>query len=362
MSIIERAVEKLASQDKVAAKEKSQSLEKDPEFVGGGKHEAKDDIAEKAGKIASKSEKGDTGSFPELNESVMQQHEDVPAKSAVSKTVEADHQDSISADGARQAETKSNKPEIAISRLGIEGVLSSKGGRTRLAEEYRLIKRPLLVKAFSAAEAVSRHSPSLLHNNVIMVTSSVASEGKTFTSLNLAISIAMEMDQTVLLIDSDLAKPGLSKMLGIDGSKGLTDYLSNDTKDLRHVLKHTDIPKLTVMGAGTAHGRSTELLTSRAMERLLNELATRYPDRIIIFDTPPLLATTESVALARQMGQICLVVESALTPQYVVKQALALLHSTESVSLILNKVKPELLSAGRGYYGYGYGYGNSDEG
>lgn len=254
-----------------------------------------------------------------------------------------------------------DSPFIAISQLTREGVLTPDAERSRSAEEYRMIKRPLLTRAFQGAGKATAHS------NLIMLTSSVEGEGKTFTSLNLAISIAMEMDRTVLLVDADLAKPGLSRLLGVNGRPGLTDRIIREDADLRDLLIPTDVPKLTVLPAGRRHKRSTELLASNNMRALLDELALRYSDRVVIFDSPPLLATSEASVLAEQMGQICLVVESAVTPQYLVKDALGQLASTDNVSLVLNKCKPDLFLGGYGYgygyrygYGYGYGYGQSD--
>jgi Mrp family chromosome partitioning ATPase len=165
------------------------------------------------------------------------------------------------------------------------------------------------------------------------------------------------MDRTVLLVDADLAKPGLSMLLGVQERAGLTDRLLDSSLDLRNILLRTDVPKLTVLSAGHRHRRSTELLASKAMTDLLDELARRYADRIILFDSPPLLATSEASTLADSMGQICLIVESGKTPQFLVKEALELLQHKERVSLVLNKTKRDLLSGQAGYY-YGYRYGD----
>lgn len=250
---------------------------------------------------------------------------------------------------------------LAIKALGLEGILSPDSERSRSAEEYRMIKRPLLTRAFG------QNAIGEAHRNLIMVTSSVEGEGKTFSSLNLAISIAMEMDRTVLLVDADLAKPGLSRLLKVNNLPGLTDRLIDESLDLKDLLVKTDIPKFSILPAGRRHRRSTELLASSTMRHLLDELALRYSDRVILFDSPPLLATSEAGALAMQMGQICLVVESAVTPQYLVQDAVAQLNSTDNLSLILNKCKPDLFIGNYGYgygngygYGYGYGYGNDD--
>jgi exopolysaccharide/PEP-CTERM locus tyrosine autokinase len=263
-----------------------------------------------------------------------------------------------SAPAARIDETTSptqgpSQPTVlAIHGLGLEGFISPQTERSRTAEEFRMIKRPLLQRAFSAEAATGEHP------NVMVVTSSVAGEGKTFTALNLAISIAMELDRTVLLVDADLANPGLSRLLRAQDLPGLTEHLLDEKVALRNLLLRTDVPKLTVLPAGRRHRRSTELLASNAMKGLLDELATRYPDRVVLFDSPPLLATSEASVLAEQAGQICLVVESATTPQFLVKEALGLLRHQDRVSLVLNKTRDELLSGRRGYYyGYRYGYG-----
>ncbi len=268
-----------------------------------------------------------------------------------------------SGDGASAA-TGGLRPEasadvLRFNNLGLEGIISSGSERSRIAEEYRMIKRPILQRAFGQGNGAGEHQ------NLVMVTSSVEGEGKTFTSLNLAISMAMELDRTVLLVDADLAKPGLSRRLRVQSLPGLTERLLDESLDLKSLLLRTDVPKLTILPAGHRHRRSTELLASNTMRKLLDELAVRYPDRIVLFDSPPLLATTEASVLAQQMGQICLVVESARTPQFLVKEALSQLQDKDRVSLLLNKVKRDLFSGyGKYYYGYrsgyGYGYGQED--
>jgi len=249
----------------------------------------------------------------------------------------------------------SKQPDIEIMALKLDGIMTVDAHRSRQAEEMRMIKRPILQSAFG-----KKHKPSE-HSNLLMVTSAIAGEGKTFTSLNLALSIAAEMDRTVLIVDSDLAKPGLSKLLTIDSRPGLSDYLRDEEKNIGKLLVRTDIPKLTVLPAGSRHAHSTELLASNRMKQLFHELAVRYPDRIVIFDSPPLLVTSEASVLASFIGQIVLVVESGKTAQHLVKDALAQLSSTENVSLILNKCKKGFLSTQMGSYGYGYGYGYGNE-
>ncbi len=244
---------------------------------------------------------------------------------------------------------------LPLTKLNPGLLLSPEGGRTRTAEEFRVIKRPLLVKAFD------RRSEGHQHSNLIMVTSAVQSEGKTFISLNLAISIAMEMDSTVLLVDADVAKPGLSRILQVPERPGLIEQLTDEHDELADLLIRTDIPKLTVLPAGERHKRSTELLASIRMRALLDEMASRYSDRIVLFDSPPLLESTEAFVLASQMGQVVMVVESESTSQMVVKEALSQFEDLGNVSLVLNKCKENiftnLLSGKYSGYGYGYGYG-----
>ncbi len=243
---------------------------------------------------------------------------------------------------------------LQLTQIDRNLLLSPEAGKTRTAEEFRIIKRPLLLKAFD------RDGRAVEHSNLIMVTSSVQSEGKTFTCLNLAISIAMELDSTVLLVDADVAKPGLSKLLKISNRPGLIETLTEEHDDLSQLLLHTDIPKLTILPAGERHKRSTELLSSLKMRDLLDEMASRYSDRIVLFDSPPLLESTEAFVLASQMGQVVLVVEAESTSQMMVKESLTHFPNTDNVSIILNKCKDNIFSSlmtgkysGYGYYGYG---------
>ncbi|CAL1239518.1 XrtA-associated tyrosine autokinase [Candidatus Methylocalor cossyra] len=219
---------------------------------------------------------------------------------------------------------------------------------SQLAEEYRVIKRPLLMNAFPEEDN------GIDRANLILVTSSVPGEGKTFTAMNLALSIAMEREKTVLLIDADVAKPSIGGLLGLPAGLGFTDLLKDKNVHFSDVVFKTDIPNFSLMPAGKHDRHSTELLASDAMKRLANELSARYPDRIVIFDSPPLLVATQGAVLASLVGQVILVVEADTTPQYVVQEAVAKLESCEIVGCVLNKTKKGF---GFNYYGYLYGYG-----
>ena len=183
----------------------------------------------------------------------------------------------------------------------------------------------------------------------MLVTSSLPGEGKTFTAINLAISMAMEYDHTVLLVDGDVAHPALPGLLNMPQSPGLLDLLIRDDLDIADALQQTNIEKLTVLPAGSRHRRATELLASEKMATLLHELASRYPDRIIIFDSPPLLATTEARVISTHMGQIVMVVAADSTAQHTVRQALATIENCEVVLMMLNKAAKTDVGS---YYGY----------
>ncbi len=244
-----------------------------------------------------------------------------------------------------------NQVKLDWHRLIAMGVIDPRGERnTHMSEQLRNVKRPLLMHVNGLAA-----SP-VTHPNLIMVTSSLSGEGKTFTSINLAMSMAMEMEKSVLLIDADVAKPEVSSRLGVEAKSGFTDVLAGKMK-VKDVLIKTDVPNLMLLPAGHKHAKSTELLASGAMRDFAEELATRYHDRIIIFDSPPLLMTTEARVLATLMGQIVVVVEESRTPQPVVKEALGMLESCEVVGLVLNKSKRPGGADYYGGYGYGYGYG-----
>ena len=243
---------------------------------------------------------------------------------------------------ARSAHPTRGTLGVDRDQLRRQGIITPEGERSTNAESFRRIKRQILANAAkSTADARA---------NLVLVTSALAGEGKTFCAINLAISIAMEMDRTVLLVDADVAKPTVPQVLGVKAEQGLMDVLDRRI-DLAEVLCKTDIGKLTLLPAGTAHQHATELLASDAMRGLLQEVAERYHDRIIIFDSPPLLAASEAGVLASQMGQIVMVVEAWQTPEAVLRAALGRIESSNvPISLLLNKAE----GSGKGYDYGGY--------
>lgn len=253
----------------------------------------------------------------------------------------------VGPDAAQDSPASVHARSVQLDLEGLEkaGIITPGGPRTKTADEFRVLKRPLL------ANALGTSSRAVARGNLIMVTSAVPGEGKSFVSVNLAMSIAMEVDSTVLLVDGDVIAPAIPRMFGLQTSKGLVDLLTDSSLDVGDVLLRTNVPRLSVLPAGTANERASELLASATMMQLLDELSSRYPDRIILFDSPPLLPSTESRVLASKMGQIVLVVEADQTPQSKVKAALATIESCPVVQLVLNKVAESELGAYYGYYG-----------
>ncbi|MEW6760094.1 MAG: XrtA-associated tyrosine autokinase [Pseudomonadota bacterium] len=223
--------------------------------------------------------------------------------------------------------------ELDLAKMRDMGMVTAAGGRTTLLEEFRIIKRPLLKRAFG--ERAEGEMPP----NLIMITSSLPGEGKTYCAINLAMSIAMELDHTVLLVDADVARPSVLRTLGLPAQRGLMDILVDDKLDLSEVLLRTNVDTLSILPAGTSTPRATELLASSTMSSLVTEIANRYPDRVVIFDSPPLLLTSESRVLASHMGQIVVVVEAQTTTQHAVKEALHKLDGFKNVNLIYNKTR-----------------------
>ncbi len=216
-------------------------------------------------------------------------------------------------------------------------------------DEYRRIKRPLLSNAFGKTATLVEKG------NLILVTSSIPGEGKSYSSINLALSIAHERDHTVLLVDCDVAHHGSSVLLGIKEKQGLVELLESDNLDIGDVILRTDIPKLCLISAGKQHEYVTELLASKRMAELVTELGTRYEDRIIIFDGPPILPTPQTQVLTGLVGQVVFVVEAGKTPQTVVEEALALIPEGKATGVLMNK--SEGLSGRSSYY---YGYSNKE--
>lgn len=279
-----------------------------------------------------------------LHQGTMPAGSSIPPSLPPSANIVMAHMEKPSAE-ERQQQTDANAlQQINLARLQQLGMVTPEAGKSRISEEFRYIKRPLLKIAHQSAVSTRNH------NNLIMVTSSLPKEGKTFCAVNLAMSIAMELDHTVLLVDADIARPSVLKMLGLHADAGLMDILLGEKHNVADVMIKTNVEGLSIIPAGKTHKNSTELLASRAMSKFLDEIANRYPERIIIFDSPPLLMTSEARVLATQMGQIVLVVEAETTTQHAVKDALCKIEACSNVSLIYNKSRGSAELENYGYY------------
>ena len=240
-----------------------------------------------------------------------------------------------------------NRVVINWHKLAKEGFLDSNDTKSQLAEEFRVIKRPLVNNALGGGSGIDRA-------NLILICSSLPGEGKTFVSINLALSIANERDKNVLLIDADVEKPSISKHLGIKQSPGLIEYLEDDKVSFADIFLKTDLANLSVIPAGNRHKFSTELLSSQRMYLFAEEISKRYKDRIVIFDSPPLLVATPAHVLSELVGQVVLVIGAETTQQSVVAESVAKLAQCDVVMTLLNKTRKEVDIYG---YGHRYGYG-----
>ena len=241
-------------------------------------------------------------------------------------------------------------PDVMIdrSRLAQAGIAFPSDERSRLAEEFRVIKGQVLSMAHRHAADNLAGRPTRL----IMVTSARPLEGKTFVAANLALAIASEQDYRVLLIDCDPTRQTLGDMLGVRSKSGLGDLLHGDRANISEILQHTDIPNLNVIPFGKRHASMPEMLSSNRMKGLLEEMGRRYSDRYIVLDAPPCLATSDASILAPLVGQIIFVVEANRTQQPEIEEGIRLVRACPNISLVLNKTdgnSPEQFGS-HGYY------------
>jgi protein-tyrosine kinase len=240
--------------------------------------------------------------------------------------------------------------KIDFSWLAQRNFITPGAARKPIEDGFRRIKRQVLANVKNPVALPADDSPV----NLVMVTSALPAEGKTFCAINLAISIALELDYSVLLVDADVVRPSVLPALGLkNGLPGLMDVLADRQIQVGDVLHRTNVEKLSILPAGTAHRYSTEMLASEAMQGVVRELAERYNDRIVIFDSPPLLVTSEASVLASLMSQVVLVVAAEQTTEAALGNALRRLEGCKQVGLLLNKGR----DTGSRYGAYGYGYG-----
>jgi exopolysaccharide/PEP-CTERM locus tyrosine autokinase len=251
---------------------------------------------------------------------------------------------------------------VDVEELKSQGLHPQDDDVALVAQEFRRIKRPVLNTAFTMAGADEAHA------NVIMMASALPKSGKTFCSINLAMSIARERDVGAVIVDADVLKPNISRAFGLEKRVGLIDYLLDSSVTLDEILVGTDLSDIVLVPAGRQHEEATELLASRRMQELIDELSKRYYARAIIVDTPPLLLTNEAHVLAENMGQIVMVVEAGQSSQESTIQALSSLDRSKPINAILNKARYASFGSyyGGGEYGYysaagkGQGYGKQE--
>ena len=224
--------------------------------------------------------------------------------------------------------------EVKIDRalLAERGMLVPGAPIGALVEEFRLVKRQLL----TTARGVRVRSGDL--SRTILVTSAQPDDGKTYCALNLAISMAAERDLEILLIDADFAKPDVMARLGLSEGRGLLDALADPQVELESCVVRTDIPHLSLLPCGTKSNADTELVASARTGELIAQLLAADPRRVLIFDSPPVLAASPAAAIAHHAGQVMLVVRADRTSESDLREAIDLLDGCEDIQLLLNAV------------------------
>lgn len=242
---------------------------------------------------------------------------------------------------------------VAISRahLATQNLIIPDGPVTGLSEEFRIVKRQLLLAARGG-----KGIDVVANGERILVCSANPDEGKTYCATNLALSMASEKDNRVLLIDADFAKPSVLTRLGIDPHPGFMDALADSSCDVESLVLTTDIDGLSVLPAGSRTNQDTEYLAASRTAAIIDQLTRNDPSRIIIFDSPPALAASPASVLALHVGQILMVVHADVTTDSALRDALNLLSGCEHVQLLLNRTK--FSPTGRKFGNY-YGYGAS---
>ena len=237
----------------------------------------------------------------------------------------------------------------ALMRAGLLPSQDEASGR--LSNEVRRAKLPLLNNATGKSAKVPEFADR------IVVTSAVPGEGKTFTAINLALSLAREPDFEVVLLDADIPKSDVTRTFGLQSYPGLMDILADESRRTADVILRTDVPNLFLVPAGQRNPLAAELFGGRRMSQVLEDLGANSKQRLLVFDSSPLLATPEARVLASQMGQVVVVVGAGHTRRYELKSALEGLGDSQYVGLILNKSR--LPAIENPYYGYYGQYGNT---
>lgn len=215
-------------------------------------------------------------------------------------------------------------------QLDVQAVLDNRciaiDNNSEEAEIYRIL-RAQIQRRFEEGEG----------GRTLMVTSAVAREGKTVTAINLAMILAKEFSQTALLVDCDFRQQQICETLSYQSDKGLADYLLHGTP-FPDIIAWPGIEKLTVISGGKPIGASSELLGSPGMRQLIEEMKSRYPERYVIFDSPPVLSCSDSLALATLVDSILVVVRAEQTSRTDIVRALEMLPQNKIIGLVMNRI------------------------
>jgi protein-tyrosine kinase len=252
----------------------------------------------------------------------------------------------------RLEETASLAKHITVDNAALRaaGYFPEHDKDRQFADQYRRIKRPLIDKAMSGRATVGEP-------RIVMVTSALPGDGKTFTSINLALSMALERDVSVLLIDSDVARRHVSELFGLAEQPGLLDALVDENLDAESTIVPTNTRGFSILPAGKRVAGTEELLSSNRMRKIVTGLCTRNPRRVLLLDSPPLLVTNEGRALLKIAGQVVLVVRAGKTPRHAINAAIALFDPQQAGGVVLNQVQ---LKSTEEYYEYA-AYGTEDD-
>lgn len=240
---------------------------------------------------------------------------------------------------------------IDARRLADAGMIVPGQSVTGIAEEYRIVKREIIRNMIGAP-----NRPIVPRGHRVLIASANPGEGKTFSAVNLALSLAAEADYDVLLIDGDMAKPSVLQTLGLTEGPGLMDALADPHLPLTDCIIQTDLPGLKVMPSGKSTAHDTELLASSRTETVLNQLEAGAPGRILLIDSPPILAASPATVLAGHVGQLILVVRADETVEASLRDAVGLVSACPHIQLLLNGVK---FSPGGRRFGTYYGQGGA---
>jgi len=269
---------------------------------------------------------------------------DIPPLRPVAETLVADPEPATTKAPDRPADAYL---QIDFKRLDEAGFITPDTPYNVNTQEFRAIKRQILKASFP-----DDSNPAGSQSRVILVTSSAPAEGKTFTSLNLAMSISTDKDIQVLLVDADGYRRSLTALMDAGDKLGVIDLLSRPALQLRDNVLSTNIANLSFLPAGLPHPRAGELLNSRKLSALMHDIALKFPDHLILIDTPPVLASSEAAILAAQVGQILVVAEKDRTSKRALRQSLAMLEDCRTVSCILNMATANLGGSAASMYGY----------